>query len=143
MELKTREEIKQIAQGMDLTQIKWRGVLAEGQEDGYCPHCGIHLSNGVSVHEPSEGYKNDTNEFACMACGGEWGPLLRKVNRNTNAGKKGKRNAVSVKKFLQISMQTGNIMTYEQVLFWVTESGRTETTLKIQSKALGYKFKEG
>jgi len=40
-----------------------------------CPHCGIdHMDNGYNVHDIET--PNDTNEFACLACGGEWGPAL-------------------------------------------------------------------
>lgn len=40
----------------------------------FCPHCGIHLSNGVTQHCAE--YKNDDFEFGCLGCGGEWGKAI-------------------------------------------------------------------
>lgn len=46
----------------------------------HCPHCGIHLSNGVCGHQEEVNGKmktfTKTHEFWCMACGEEFGPLL-------------------------------------------------------------------
>lgn len=46
----------------------------------HCPHCGIYLDNGVGVHRDEVNGKwvthTKTYEFWCMACGGEFGPLL-------------------------------------------------------------------
>ena len=47
-----------------------------------CPHCGIHLTNGVLDYENikdtvgKETADAMTREFECMACGGEFGPEL-------------------------------------------------------------------
>ncbi len=48
-----------------------------------CPHCNVHLTNGVLRHghdEDGDGkiIQNETNEFWCMGCGEEFGPLLPK-----------------------------------------------------------------
>lgn len=45
-----------------------------------CPHCGIHLSNGVSdydgmvdLHGEKKAYELQKTEWACMACWAAWG----------------------------------------------------------------------
>lgn len=46
-----------------------------------CPHCGIHLSNGlgdfegmVDIHGSERAaFKHQQKEWACLGCGGEWG----------------------------------------------------------------------
>jgi DNA-directed RNA polymerase subunit RPC12/RpoP len=47
-----------------------------------CPHCKIHLNNGVGIHRDEVNGKMTTftekHEYWCMACGGEFGPLLTK-----------------------------------------------------------------
>lgn len=46
-----------------------------------CPHCGIHLSNGIGTdYQDVNGkiIRHDAFEFACLACGGEFGPAISK-----------------------------------------------------------------
>ena len=43
-----------------------------------CPHCNVHLSNGVAMNEPGE-YECDEFEYACLGCGGEFGPEIGKL----------------------------------------------------------------
>jgi hypothetical protein len=46
-----------------------------------CPHCGIHLSNGLSDFEGMEerhgsekaAFKHQQHEWMCLACNGQWG----------------------------------------------------------------------
>jgi len=49
----------------------------------HCPHCGIHLDNGIGDHEGEVNGKHTvftkTNEYWCMACNGEFGPAIVKV----------------------------------------------------------------
>lgn len=51
--------------------------------DYHCPHCHIHLSNGVGTHEGEVNGKHVvfTKEFEywCMACEGEFGPAIAKA----------------------------------------------------------------
>jgi hypothetical protein len=45
----------------------------------HCPSCGIHLSNGVGVHNQEvngELVKHEAFEYACLACGHEFGPAI-------------------------------------------------------------------
>ena len=47
----------------------------------YCPHCGIHLSNGIGVHlQEVNGkvIKHKAFEYECEACGEEFGPAIAK-----------------------------------------------------------------
>jgi len=51
-----------------------------------CPHCGIHLSNGVTTND----YQLDSNlpglkkfEYMCLACNKEFGPNLEKKAAKT------------------------------------------------------------
>lgn len=60
-----------------------------------CPHCGIHLSNGVGdydglvdLHGEAKAYELQKHEWACLGCNGEWGaeipaPTKRKVANKT------------------------------------------------------------
>ncbi len=46
-----------------------------------CPSCGIHLSNGIGEDKQEVNGKiirHDTNQFACLACGAEFGPAIRR-----------------------------------------------------------------
>lgn len=50
-----------------------------------CPHCGIHLSNGVIEHGDEVGekiLKLKEFQFECMACGSEFGPALKKTTKS-------------------------------------------------------------
>lgn len=66
---KFQELIDTILQGLDETGL-----------NGHCPHCGIdHTDNGWSTAEgiPSDaGGDPMTNEYICLSCGQEWGPLV-------------------------------------------------------------------
>jgi len=49
-----------------------------------CPHCGTHLENGVGTHlQEVNGVEiqHDKFEFACLACGEEFGPAITKTAR--------------------------------------------------------------
>lgn len=44
-----------------------------------CPHCGIHLENGIGVHlQEVNGkvIKHKAFEYECLACGEEFGPAI-------------------------------------------------------------------
>lgn len=119
---------------LELSKLPYTGVNAtEDHPRGYCPHCGIYLDNGQGQHDPSEGYKHEEMEYSCLGCGGEWGPMLRKRKGVSHAGKQGARNAISVKTWLKNHREA----TYADALAYVLSTGRSETTLKIQSRALG------
>lgn len=45
----------------------------------HCPHCGIHLDNGVGYHGQEVNGKtieHDALEWECLACGEEFGPAI-------------------------------------------------------------------
>jgi hypothetical protein len=47
-----------------------------------CPHCDIHLSNGVSQHGDDVNGKplrHDTHQFECLGCGGGFGALIKRA----------------------------------------------------------------
>lgn len=47
----------------------------------HCPSCGIHLGNGVGEHGQDVNGKpvrHDTNKYACLGCGAEFGPTIRR-----------------------------------------------------------------
>ena len=69
------------------SQPRNEGLDHELETDyGYvnCPHCGIHLENGVTDFEStveSMGSRQkalavQAHQFACMGCGGEWGEAI-------------------------------------------------------------------
>lgn len=118
-----------------------RGIVTDSTEvnqPGACPHCGCDLQNGAYEHDPSENYKCEERRFCCMGCGGEWGPLLRRRTGVSHIGKSGKREQVSVKQWLRANPHA----TYAQALEYVKSTGRSEITLKIQARNIGYKFLE-
>lgn len=51
----------------------------------HCPHCGIHLSNGVTDFDgmvdchgsEKEALKLMSREWCCLGCNGEWGPVVQ------------------------------------------------------------------
>ncbi len=46
----------------------------------HCPACGTHLSNGIGEHNQDvngKPIKHDRFQFACLACGEEFGPAIR------------------------------------------------------------------
>lgn len=49
----------------------------------HCPHCEIHLSNGVG-HDGQEvngtPVRHEAHLYECLACGGEFGPLLAELH---------------------------------------------------------------
>jgi len=66
----------------DLSTLDINGI------DDRCPHCGVHLSNGVCSYEDldAQGKKATTHEYTCLGCNGEWGP---KVGKRTSTPSKG------------------------------------------------------
>src|SRR5262249_49699245 len=74
-------------------------ILACGHAN--CPHCDIHLSNGLSDFEgmeerhgsEREAYKHQKHEWACLACGGEWGKAIE--IKNTKARKEPTRHYIN------------------------------------------------
>lgn len=58
--------------GTNLTELSETGY------NGHCPHCGInHIVNGTGHHGDEVNGKaitHTTGMYACLACGGEWGP---------------------------------------------------------------------
>jgi len=56
-----------------------------------CPSCGCHLSNGIGEHLQEvngKKIKHDKFEFACLACGEEFGtPIPSKTSKKTTTGK--------------------------------------------------------
>ena len=65
----------------------------------YCPHCGIHLDNGCSSHDPQYNefdktwmYNHDKYLHCCLGCGEEFGPELEVVETPKKTGKKHPKN---------------------------------------------------
>lgn len=55
---------------------------AAAETPEHCPHCGVHLSNGIGHHGQEVNGKiirHAAKEFACLACGEEFGPELHKA----------------------------------------------------------------
>lgn len=60
----------ELAARMDKSALGADGV------EGHCPHCGVHLSNGFSLHEKGETQAHNHFCFLCLGCRGEWGPSV-------------------------------------------------------------------
>lgn len=75
-----REKLEEQTKVTETGAVVNLGALGEHGVDGNCPHCGIHLSNGLmdfdtladdqGVRKALEGQKH---YWSCMGCGGEWG----------------------------------------------------------------------
>ncbi len=66
--------------------------------NGVCPHCGIdHLDNGWTDFESTvdaqgsvqAARKVQSHEYACLGCGGEWGPLVGSGKPRAKSAKTG------------------------------------------------------
>lgn len=96
---KTAERRLMIAK-LDAEMIEHFGVT-------HCPHCGVHLENGVGWNDDGM-TKCDTNEYVCLGCGEEFGPELKAKSESlseairkswqdpTTAAKRSQRSAVKV-----------------------------------------------
>lgn len=65
-----RKAVREVKQDFDL--IEQYGHIT-------CPHCGVHLDNGISMHGDIVEDKPLQNEefiYECMGCGGEFGPAI-------------------------------------------------------------------
>lgn len=77
-------EAEQVAPATESASVAEQDLDAlELTEDDNCPHCGIHLSNGigtfdqlVDLHGIEKARTIAQLEFQCMACDGEWGPKV-------------------------------------------------------------------
>lgn len=78
---------------VDLEQLGEFG-LGDNAMNAECPHCGIdHYGNGWQMH--SDEHKCDDMLFACLACGGEWGPKIkRRASADRQPTLKGQRLSV-------------------------------------------------
>lgn len=81
----------EMASKMDLSKLGLDGV------EGHCPHCGIHLDNGVATYadicDSSKRAAGEMkNEIECLGCGGEWGEPIRRpaktADRHSGSGLK-------------------------------------------------------
>lgn len=56
-----------------------------------CPHCGIHLSNGVTTYDEMRSEKVNvsdvTHEYMCLGCGGYFGPEIKARRATVSTGK--------------------------------------------------------
>jgi len=74
--LEDNRDDEPVESGVDLEQLGEFG-LGDNAMNAECPHCGIdHLSNGWQQH--GDEHKCDEMMFACLACGGEWGPKIQR-----------------------------------------------------------------
>jgi hypothetical protein len=65
------------AKEIDLTKLDQFG-LGTDEQDARCPHCGVnHQDNGWQFRDNCPGNTMDA-EFICLACNGEWGPLVQR-----------------------------------------------------------------
>lgn len=74
----------------DLVNVPFDGVEQDPayNNQGHCPCCGIHLSNGAATYNDiCETNKKAAGqmvmEYTCLGCGGEWGPVIERKARST------------------------------------------------------------
>ena len=114
---KLLDELK--AAELDKETVSYYGVTE-------CPHCGVHLSNGVHTHNHEVNGKpvpNDTHEHHCLACGGEFGREIRKARKNPNLGNSiaaswndpEVRAARSARHHVEVTDQQGGVHVYRSV----------------------------
>lgn len=91
------EDKRQIADEARIRKVQARDVDQDEIDNdlvqfcGYseCPHCGIHLSNGVTDFDgvvdsrgsEREALKVMKHEFACLGCNGEWGKEIKPTSK--------------------------------------------------------------
>lgn len=79
----TSEEVTTAAP-VDLASL---GIDGNG---GKCPHCGADHTNGFIGYDDLDKAGKGTmgHEFACLGCGGEWGPVIvrRATSKPTGTG---------------------------------------------------------
>lgn len=66
---------------LELFESKMDKELRECYGTSTCPHCGIHLSNGITTDQAQQESglpRNDEFEYCCLACNHEWGPKISK-----------------------------------------------------------------
>lgn len=64
--------------------------LTHEAHDYLCPHCGVDLNNGVGEHLQEvngKPVKHDKYQFECLACGGEFGPVIKPAKVSVSTGK--------------------------------------------------------
>lgn len=73
------DAVAQLAADFSFRSNSVTGFSDHGHVD--CPHCGIHLQNGVSTHGDDvngKALRHDTHRYECMGCGGGFGAALAK-----------------------------------------------------------------
>lgn len=79
-----------------------------------CPHCGVHLSNGV-LRDGDEGANGGPSvklghEFYCMGCGEEFGPEIKRSNKTPEVAGPRPAMATSLKLERKITcVETGEV----------------------------------
>lgn len=83
---KAVQEFRAANPAVETTETETDGVYGYGDHGlTECPHCGVHLSNGVGVHGQEVNgkvIKHTEFQFACLVCGGEFGAPIRKVAKS-------------------------------------------------------------
>jgi len=81
-----------------------------------CPHCGIHLSNGVIEHGDEVGekiLKLKEFQFECMACGSEFGPALKhaakSITRSTSISESWNDSEIAAKRARRDNVEVNGV----------------------------------
>lgn len=110
-----------------------------------CPHCGIDLDNGVTNWDHTyeiHGAKTrevQQQEWACLACGGEWGPKragisIQKDRAEQNGVTRPSEGGVCAKIWAECDVRSGNglVPPAKDMKAWALEQNVDQTTCMIQ-----------
>lgn len=142
-------------EGMVCGEVITKAVFEESDVYGYeshglthCPHCGIHLSNGIGEHDQEvngKKIKHDKYEFCCLACGEEFGPAIRKSKSSNPTGEVREAMITSLKldrtitaydeSLIQIGVWKNCCQMWKQNLDWMTSAQQDTLTAKLYKAA--------
>lgn len=142
---------------LGLTKVQLPEVTADcdvyGLEDHdltHCPECGIHLSNGVGVHNQEvngKKIKHNKFEYCCLACTAEFGPAIRKsvskTSEPTGEVREAMKTSLKLDRTIAAYDETGKVLgtwvnacrMWKQNLDWMTSAQQDGLTAKLYKAA--------
>ena len=114
----------------------------------HCPHCGIHLDNGVGYHNQEvngKKIKHEKFEYVCLACNEEFGPKISKKRVSEPTGEVREAMVTSLKldrtitaydeNMVQIGVWPNACRMWKQNLDWMTSAQQDGLTAKLYKAA--------
>jgi len=139
--------------GAVTTKVVFAGESVHGYEQHgltHCPHCGVHLSNGVGEHNQEvndKKVKHAEFEYVCLACNTEFGPKIGgKTRTSSTAEDKREAMVASLKldrRIMAYDVESDSLIgvwknayqMYRQNMDWMTSAQQDNLTGKLYSAA--------